>query len=384
MSWIKRILISKIAIFLFFILLSVKVFDLALGLFERSKYEIFKQSNDKNLMTSRTLQLREFSPNINKYLKPSNDYISGTQNLLQKDFLLRTDQDGFIVGPKDFNRSNSEVSIIFFGGSTTECIYVEEDKRFPYLVSENLGVRALNGGLSGNHSMHSLLSMIGKGIPYMPKHIVLMHAINDLVLLSKTLSYWNGPTSRALVQSDYRANSISFAYETMRHLKNFLIPNLWWRIRHVFQGFIEQPVRDEWAAYRNVKIDYKEIENSLTIQFTASLKSFIRVSRSWGIEPILMTQFNRIKNDDVFIRLTYEKTQQPISYNDFVALYKKANDVVRKVAKEEDVYLIDLDKFIPSTQEYMYDLVHLNTKGSELVARKITTSLRGQYPLIYR
>ena len=66
-----------------------------------------------------------------------------------------------------------------------------------------------------------------------------------------------------------------------------------------------------------------------------------------------MTQFNRIKHEDVFIKMIYEKNPQPISYDYFVHLYQKTNEIVRTVAKEEGVLLIDLDVQIPSTNEYI-------------------------------
>jgi len=319
-------------------------------------------------------------------MEPSSEYMKNTQNFVQKKFLVRTDRDGFIVGPKDFDDTSSEVGLIFFGGSTTECIYVEEEKRFPYLVSESLGVRVLNSGVSGNHSIHSLFAMIGKGIPYKPKHMVLMHAVNDLTLLSKTLSYWDAPQTRALVQLDDSTKISSISWNIARQIKSSLIPNLWLKTRHLFHAFLMEarPDFDEWLSYRTTTLDYASVERALTKQFTASLKSFIHVSRSWGIEPILMTQFNRFKNEDVFIRESYEKVPQPISYDEFVRLYKTANDIARAVAKEENVYLIDLDKMIPSTQEYIYDAVHLNSKGSELVSEKIINSLKSRYPSVYR
>ena len=374
MNWIKRSLLAQLSIFFIILILSVKLFDLALGASQRPE----TYTNIK-----RSLMLREHSPNVNANLKPDEIYISNTQNLTQKDFLLRTDKDGFIVGPKDFDKTDSEVSIIFFGGSTTECIYVEEERRFPYLVSESLRLRVLNGGVSGNHSMHSLLAMIGKGVPYKPKNIVLMHAVNDLVLLSKTLSYWDAPQTKALIQSDNSVNSRFVIYDIARQIKNFLVPNLWSKTRYLFSNSNDLII-DEYRSYRTRNFKYAELERALAEQFAASLRSFVRVSRSWDIEPILMTQFNRIKNEDVFIRERYEKTPQPISYNEFVLLYKAANDIVRTVAKEENVYLIDLDKLIPSTKEYIYDGVHLNTKGSELAAEKITDALRSRYPLVYR
>jgi lysophospholipase L1-like esterase len=65
-------------------------------------------------------------------------------------------------------------------------------------------------------------------------------------------------------------------------------------------------------------------------------------------------------------------------------LYEKANEIVRAVAKQEKVFLIDLEAEIPSTNEYIYDEVHLNTNGSKLVAEKITAALKTRYSSVYR
>jgi len=386
MSWIKRFLVLELTIFLFFFLLSIKVFDFAVGLISDLNDET--QDTKKystSLKTDRTLLLKENSPNLNIVIKPDNALMLSTQNLMQKDYIVRTDKDGFIIGPRDFSHANDKVSIIFFGGSTTECIHVEEERRFPYLVSLNLNVRVLNGGMSGGHSMHSLLSMIGKGIPYKPNHIILMHAVNDLTTLSKTLSYWGEqPEGRSLIQKERKIVLNVRLYRVARSVKNFLVPNLWLKISHIFQVTAEKTPQDEWDAFRDRKNKFSDIENVMVDQFTASLKSFVAVSRAWGIEPILMTQFNRIKKEDLFVREAYESYPQPISYDDFVRLYQKANEIVRTVAKQEKVFLIDLDSQIPSTKEYIYDAVHLNTRGSEIVAKKITAALRDRYPSVYQ
>ena len=378
MSWIKRTFILNFIIFLFFTLLSVKVFDLALGFIGSSDH-----LENQTKHGQRSLSLKEHPPNNNIILIPSDVYMSGTQNLTKKEFVFRTDKDGFIVGPKN-DKINDTVSIIFFGGSTTECLYVEEELRFPHLVSQNLNVRVLNGGVSGNHSMHSLLSMIGKGIPYKPSHIVLMHAINDLSLISKSLSYWNAPQSRSLVQTNSTTTNKFTAYGVVRLVKDLMIPNTWIRVRHKFSNTLERIApQDEFTDYRDKKYEVSEVEKAMVIEFTASLKSFVALSKIWGIEPILMTQFNRFKINDEFSKASYEKTPQPIPYNDFIRLYKKANEIVRTVAKQEKVFLIDLEAEIPSTNEYIYDEVHLNTNGSKLVAEKITASFKTRYSSVY-
>jgi hypothetical protein len=83
------------------------MFDLALGIIEDSENKVVKASN-------RSILLKEYAPDLNTYVRPDNSYIKDTQNLEQKDFLFRTDKDGFIVGPKDLRNNDTKVSIIFF------------------------------------------------------------------------------------------------------------------------------------------------------------------------------------------------------------------------------------------------------------------------------
>ena len=48
------------------------------------------------------------------------------------------------------------------------------------------------------------------------------------------------------------------------------------------------------------------------------------------------------------------------------------NNIIRDVAKSENVLIIDLAKEIPQTKDFIYDGIHLNEKGSLLVADIIT------------
>ena len=60
---------------------------------------------------------------------------------------------------------------------------------------------------------------------------------------------------------------------------------------------------------------------------------------------------------------------------EMVGLYNELNEIIRKVAAETDTHLIDLDIKIPKTSEYIYDFIHLNTKGSRLVGNLISQEL---------
>ena len=168
-------------------------------------------------------------------------------------------------------------------------------------------------------------------------------------------------------------------------MKEILIPNTWLQIRHLVSSNIDDVSIDEWASSRNKpKANYSDVEQALTEDFSSALKSFVAVSRAWGIEPILMTQFNRILISDSFIRSHYEKFSQPLSYDEFVKLYSVANELIRKIAKDEQVFLIDLDKELNGNNLYIYDAVHLNTQGSIVVAEYIANEMAKKYPEFYR
>jgi hypothetical protein len=340
--------------------------DLAIGILASENNSIAEKSH-------RSLVLREHSPNLFIPVKPGDQYLKNVKTLVQKNYALRTDSDGFIIGPEDLRKSKEKVGIIFFGGSTTECMFVEETRRFPYIVSQTLNIRTLNAGYSGNHSMHSNLALIGKGIKYNPQFAVFMHAGNDLATLSKTLSYWNPDSPRYLVQNT--DESIQSFYDLARLFKNFIFPNLWLRFGYHFQNQVGSITPDEWVSFRDSKYSYAQIQGIIKKEFSASVKTFVSNSRNWGIEPILMTQFSRFYVDDLEIRSEYERSPQPLTYDEYVSLYRESNNIVRKIAKSEGVLLIDLEAKIPARPEFIYDSMHLTSKGSELVAKFINEKL---------
>lgn len=322
----------------------------------------------------RVLLLREHPPNLDSYAEPGADYLTSADGLTAQKFRFRTDEDGFITGPL---RGRKPVDIVFIGGSTTECLYVSEDKRFPYLVSQiltkSLGreVRSLNGGVSGNHTLHTLLYSIGKILKYQPKFVVLMENVNDLSLLSKSANYWQGPKTRQILQNEPVA-----AFTTMNGLltanTEYLLPNISRRVLTMIGG---RTAIDEFAGMRSappLPVD------ELAKRFHASLTGNVVLLKAWGIQPVLMTQFNRIVKSDEFIR-THYGVPDNMPFDRFADYYAEFNQVIRRVASEQGAYLIDLDALVPKSNKYIYDAVHLNDIGSEFVARQVADALRDKF-----
>jgi hypothetical protein len=368
MHYVRKVTI--IILLVIFCAILIKVVDLFVGI---------KISFDsaKNTLNRRSINLKSYAPYVSNVFEVNEAFMARSQGFKKGSrFYLNTDENGYII-KRPLENKNKPLDIVFYGGSTVEAIAVDEDKRFAYLVSEKLSksdgvkLRTLNGGMSGNNAMHSLLNFLGTGIDQRPKIAVLMHAVNDVVLLSKTLSYWDTPASYRIIKT--QKDNLPEGLVSFGSINNLFIPNIFLKLKNA-------EIVDDWEPYRENKINSLRVVQKINSDFKASLKSFVRVSKAWGISPVLMTQFSRFTLQDSFVRSFYYEQKQFLSYEEFIKLYELANNVVREVALEEGVVLIDLDKSIEKSSKYIYDAVHLNTAGSELVADIIASKLHDAFP----
>lgn len=335
----------------------------------------------------RFLRLREQPRNAVQRDVPTDAYLTGT-DLEKREYTTRTDSEGFIEPSRI--HANPDLEIFFLGGSTTECKFLPEADRFPVLVGRmledelGLAVNSYNGGVSGNHSMHSNLALLGKIVDREPEVVVLMENINDLTVLLYTGSYWNDHASRSLIVAPPAAGRTTMA--PIRGVKDFFrasLPQLYGRLASLRRS-LEAP-EDEWSDVRGRHIEYDEEE--IVSAFQRSLRTFAGVARAHGIEPVLMTQANRfVEEPDLrqseawegFLKPWWERLFEGtgLDYARYQKLYARFNEAIREVAREEGVLLIDLAREVPQDSEHMYDFVHYTSQGSALAARHIVSGLR--------
>jgi lysophospholipase L1-like esterase len=153
-----------------------------------------------------------------------------------------------------------------------------------------------------------------------------------------------------------------------------LYPNLFYGAQTYLPFFAQKKTdSDEWAKYRRSRP--AATDAVAEAQFRAALESFIAVAQVWDIEVVLMTQFNRIRSDDDAIRQNYLRLGRTRSYDEYVPIYARFNEIVRELATQYKLVLIDLDRLVPPDEHYVYDPVHLNNAGSVLVADIISAEL---------
>ena len=327
-------------------------------------------------LPNRAISLREYRPYMKELLHAGKKEVH-YDTLVSKDYLLRIDNDGFIIPSKKY--SDPDISMGFSGGSTTECRFVEEENRFPYLtgllLERKLGIKinSYNAARSGNHSLHSLDILLNKVLPLKPDIVIMMENINDLSILLHEKSYWNKNKSRSVI-FDVNDEIVSNFFKIMRDrwIPNFSaeMRNFDRSIRYLWKS--DSKINDEYATTRGNPIVVDK--SRMVEQFEMNLQSFIYLCKARNIIPIIMTMSSRFKEKpDKIVADAVKDTG--VDYRQFKDIFDTFNESIRKKAKENNIIVIDLAKKIPQEKEFMYDVVHHTDNGSIKTAEVISEQL---------
>jgi lysophospholipase L1-like esterase len=330
----------------------------------------------------RYIKLREFNPLYRNILIPNAAAMRMSDSLVQKPYVLRIDRQGFIMPSKI--HPHPDLNIVFLGGSTTECVYVDENLRFPYLTGRlleqqtHLKVNTYNAGRSGNNTLHSLNVLMNKVVNLKPDIVVMMHNINDLAILMYEKTYWNNNPSRSpLIEKKPNFKTVGKDLEQTFHLvRDLTLPYLARAVKGVFQS-VHQTNGDEFQAVRGKKI---HIDQKLLVrEFTLNLQTFINICRARGIIPVLMTQPSRLTDhpDPLIKKMMHNlEVGQGITYAEFKGAFDRLNQTIREVGAQNGVLVIDLAQEIPPVKANICDVAHFNDQGSKLVAAEIAAQLK--------
>ena len=367
-NWLERN--SKKILIIFILLLLL----LAIVLAEYSLKIIYPEKVIDYGSQERHIRLRERPPEFKAYVYPASNEMQYIDGLDAGKKLLRTDKNGFIEPSGEYR--NPDMNIVFLGGSTTECEFVEENKRFPYVVGKiieeqtGLKVNSFNAGMYGNNTLHSINILLNKIIPMKSDIVVMMHNINDLHILMHEQTYWNNNSTRSPILSvDYKTG-------VLRKIKNATFPNLFRELKFHINNVLSKGSNDEFYNTRNNKITINS--KKIIEQFEINLKLFVSISKISGIKPVLMTQFNRFKEkpDETVLKSIGKSLEQfNMSYQEYRELYNSLTDSILKVAAKNNIAVIDLSSKVPKTNEYMYDSIHLNNNGSLYVSKIVSDNL---------
>jgi len=294
--------------------------------------EYFLPTISLPINTNRRINLLEHGPNQNKNFKSSvkNETI---------DFF--TDENGFL----NENSKSKYIYAIFFGGSTTENILINPQKRFTKHIENKLrkdcecDLTILNGGVSGNNNLNNFLSFIAKGIPLKPRFVFLMGSLNDYYQLNRNLSYWNISDNKSVLTTNQ-----PLLFRFFNFLKNNLFTDIYYHLKSTGITALFNK-RNDSVIESNIDFNKKE--------FMAIINSFNYLSNALDIKFIFMTE--------PYLDLKYGKLEI---------------GAISNLIDTTDLTFIDLEKMVPKEKKYFLDNTHLSEEGNLLVSEIIFDKIK--------
>ena len=241
-------------------------------------------------MERRYVKLKEYRPGTSLLLSFPRNHLPFTDNVFTKKYRFTIDNNGFVAPSRKYARPDKV--IVFLGGSTTECMFVDEDHRMPYVAGQILEretgdkINSYNGGMSGNNSLNAIDILINKVIPLKPDVVVFMENINDLSTLLYEGTYWNNNKARSPIETLKKRPLVG------KLLKEIFIPNLNYAYKTMKKSLF-RPTEDEFSSSRGKKLVVDQAK--MVHDFAADLQTIVCTCKAWGIVPVLMTQANRIR-----------------------------------------------------------------------------------------
>ena len=270
---------------------------------------------------------------------------------------FRVSERGYII--PSHQHENPDYTIACIGGSTTECVAVAEEQRWPNRISsllerEGIKVNAINAALSGRTLHGSINVLFNHLLEDRPQMVMVMHAVNDLGVISRDHEYGSRMAEERTVT----------AATVMHDL-------LSWSSR--FSGLVGLVREAKFNMPQTASGWHQHIDTVPPLEpFEARLKVFVAMCRAFEIVPVLVTQ-------PFAPEVANELTPDWASAKGQLAL----NQVTRTVGADEGVLVIDLAGILQKKQlsnealnELFYDGIHVTDKGAEFYATTISEAIQ--------
>ncbi len=273
---------------------------------------------------------------------------------------------------KPVDKTEKQFKVFCLGGSTTEFLdstgigWPERAQELLKTKHHNQ-TKIYNFGRQWYTTQHTLINYNANLRSYRPNAIMIMHAINDL-LQNADFSYFSTGTFR----EDYG---------------HFWGPES----RLVSQPTLVSAALQSWRLFwycpKRQVIDTESFPG--LAPFRRNLKTIIDIAQVDGTDVILLTQPFLMKDNmsDTEIAALTMVNREAIgatkkwSVKTVKSGMEQYNQAVREIAERENVRLLDLEKVVPKTLEYLRDDVHYTDKAFVIISEHVAEVLSSR-PLL--
>lgn len=276
--------------------------------------------------------------------------------------------------PADFAQ---RLTLVAVGGSTTECFYLSDGKTWPDRLSAKLeeeleGTWLDNAGLDGHSTFGHLLLLDQQLLALRPRYIVVLAGLNDM--------FADAPRDLDRVALD----PVALLAE---HSEVVALGLNLWRARHTARqedlGTMPKPtpLRDRPRRAMSAAEEARLLaaQQGRLEAYRERLARLITRARGGGIEPVLLTQPTVLGEVDPRTGIDLREIEVEVweTVNGAVAwhLLERYNDVMRQLAREQEVLVVDVARSLPKDSRLFYDFFHLTNEGAEALATLVDARL---------
>lgn len=341
-----------------------------------------------------------WQPNLNKTFNP----LPGAMPGIEGESIFIINSVG-IRGEEFYLTSNQEYRILTIGGSTTECIYLDQTEAWPYLLEEYLNKTADgrdvwvgNVGKSGMNTRDHIMHMKYL-LPEYPKidTIIILVGINDL---NRRLRMGNQYDTNFLNNSEAEKEQIrrAFAVAPENYLPFYKRTGIY-RFARIFyyrlhyRETVQDRAGEGYLTKRENRKNAKEILetppdlSSALEEYSRNINTCIDLANNRSVRVIFMTQptlYGQGLTEGEKDLLWFGNLPNG-SYYSLHALntsMNKYNEKLLEVCSNRGIECIDLASQLPQNTSVFYDDCHFNENGARLVAATIAEYLKTTEPFI--
>jgi hypothetical protein len=326
-------------------------------------------------------------PNLHVTFTPREDImpgVSGPSEFLTNSLGIRGDEFA----------ENQQYRILVIGGSTTECVYLDQHKAWPYLIerrlreSTGLNVWVGNVGVSGQNTRDHIVYMKYLLQQY-PKIDAVLNLVgtNDLSINLSNPNYQPHFLERPGAETEAVRNAFYMRpsrFEKLLYRKTSLW-NLWGVLQRAYLPGSRQDRRGEiYNKWRNdrkraaIVDQLPDLEPGLA-EFRRNLNTMGDLAAAHAVRLIFLTQPTMWTEDlparetAMLIkgRVAHPRREGRTEYYSVKSLAEgmaRYNLVTLDVCRARNVECIDLAAKLPKDLTAFYDDEHFNDRGSEMVA----------------
>ena len=282
-----------------------------------------------------------------------------------------------LITPKPDN----EYRVFLVGGSTTEGFYLDDRQSLEALLQQALNdnlagdivVKVYNSGRSGHASDDHNSLIIHRLAHLEPDMIIYFSGINDLFKGMSGYDYLHHEDSPPL-QDPWPKLGLT-EWQIPRRIY-FLLKN----INPTDQQLLETiTLRSNYAErvllQQSAPVTGQEPEMNLEA-YTIHLQTAVGIAQAHRIQLIFMTQQTTWNSqvDPEAVNWHHMRYRNNVTYSEEALdrALEAYNNIMRQLAVEYDIPLLDLTETMPKSLEYFYDDVHFNVKGAQAATEALT------------